>query len=880
MTSSTPGAAKLAFTVSPGNAVAGTAITPVVTVAIQDANGGTATNATDMVTVAIGANPGAATLAGTVSVAAVGGIATFANLSLDKAGIDYTLTASAQGLTSATSGTFAVNAGPPTQLAFTTQPTNTVARDRITVQVTASDAYGNTATGFGGNVTVTIGTNPAHGALSGTLTVAAVAGIATFSTLTIDSVGTGYTLMASAAGIAAAATSVAFNVATAVGRLAFTVQPSNTIAGNAISPSVAVTIRDLSGNTLTNATNVVTVVFDTNPGPGTLGGTTSVAAANGVATFSTLQIAKSAARYRLRATASGFISATSASFDITAGPAAELVFTTQPTSTTVGAAITPPVQVTARDAVGNTASGFTGAVTVTIGDNPGGSGLAGTTTRNATAGVATFADLSLDSPGVGYSLVASSGSLAVATSDPFTISALAGALRITTATTGPLPPSRYVVCIDLNSAGDTCTGGEDSIGVNATLTVSALTGPHLVQLNNVPPNCTVAGDNPRVVQVSGMTDVPFSITCAAAGSVRVTTTTTGTDPDPNGYVVCIDLAGDPCNWSGDVATNGTVTISGVTTGAHTVELDDVSTSCTVTGGTTRMVTVPASGIVDVSFAITCMLAERIAYNDGGTITLARVDGLEFQALIAGATPAWSPNGARLAYECGQNICAINADSTGFAQLTADGASNRHPTWSTDGSRIAFSATHSGVTGLWVMAANGSGAVQVTQATGFRGSPAWSPIDNRIVYDCQITAGNDDLCVVNADGTGFVRLTNATGTDHGAAWKRDGSTLAFSTTRFLGTDEIVLMSAAGGTVTRIGLGLTGFAPTWSPDGSQLAFVDTDGTNDLIFITATDGSEPLGFGIFGDQPSWRPHPTGSSLVRSPHLVRRLRAPVHLR
>src|SRR5439155_988919 len=86
-----------------------------------------------------------------------------------------------------------------TQLAFTGQPSNAVAGAAITpvVQVSAQDALGNTITSFTGNVTVSIANNAGGGTLSGTVTIAAVNGVASFSTLSIDKVGSGYTLTAS-----------------------------------------------------------------------------------------------------------------------------------------------------------------------------------------------------------------------------------------------------------------------------------------------------------------------------------------------------------------------------------------------------------------------------------------------------------------------------------------------------------------------------------------------------------------------------------------------------------------------------------------------------------------------------------------------------------
>src|SRR5438552_17180258 len=96
-------ATKLAFTVQPGAAAAGAAIAPAVQVSIQDASGNTVTRTTTSVTVAVGTNSSGASLSGTVMVAAVSGVATFSTLSVNDVGTGYTLTASASGLSGATS---------------------------------------------------------------------------------------------------------------------------------------------------------------------------------------------------------------------------------------------------------------------------------------------------------------------------------------------------------------------------------------------------------------------------------------------------------------------------------------------------------------------------------------------------------------------------------------------------------------------------------------------------------------------------------------------------------------------------------------------------------------------------------------------------------
>ena len=102
-----PVATKLAFAQQPATTGAGSTLSTI-TVAVQDAGSVTVTSATNQVSLAFGSNPGGGSLAGTTQVSAIAGIATFTNLRIDASGNGYTLTASASGLSGATSATFNV----------------------------------------------------------------------------------------------------------------------------------------------------------------------------------------------------------------------------------------------------------------------------------------------------------------------------------------------------------------------------------------------------------------------------------------------------------------------------------------------------------------------------------------------------------------------------------------------------------------------------------------------------------------------------------------------------------------------------------------------------------------------------------------------------
>jgi hypothetical protein len=276
---------------------------------------------------------------------------------------------------------------------------------------------------------VNLGANPGGGTLSGARSADPIGGVATFDSLSIDRVGSGYTLAAAAEGLSGA-TSIAFDITpAAASRLFFRVQPSNIAAGAWITPGVEVTVVDASGNVLTSARNDITLSLVSAvdpPAPDTpLIGTATVTASRGIATFSRLSVG-TVGQYRLVASAVGLAGTTSRAFEVIAGTPKTLEFTVQPAPAYINAPITPAVQVSVRDAYGNVAASSTGTIVMSIAVDPNKgkakSTLSGTLAVSITGGTATFVDLSLDKAGVNYALGAAlSGTNLKATSAPFTV---------------------------------------------------------------------------------------------------------------------------------------------------------------------------------------------------------------------------------------------------------------------------------------------------------------------------------------------------------------------------------------------------------------------------------------------------------------------------
>ena len=264
----------------------------------------------------------------------------------------------------------------------------------MTVKVSLQDAGGNVVTAATNSVAIALSGGPAGAALSGTKTVAAAAGVATFQ-VSVAKVGTGYALRASCGSLPQAISQTFAITAGPAARLAFVQQPTNVVAGAAITPAVTVKVQDRYGNTVTTATNPVSLAMGANPGGGTLTGTVNALPSSGLATFAGLKMDKPGTGYTLSASSQGVAGATSSAFNVTAqaGAATQVVFVSQIANWNAGDAL-PPVRVALKDANGNVVTTSAATVTVSLVARGAGAGtLGGTRSRAAVAGVALFSDL-------------------------------------------------------------------------------------------------------------------------------------------------------------------------------------------------------------------------------------------------------------------------------------------------------------------------------------------------------------------------------------------------------------------------------------------------------------------------------------------------------
>jgi Tol biopolymer transport system component len=228
--------------------------------------------------------------------------------------------------------------------------------------------------------------------------------------------------------------------------------------------------------------------------------------------------------------------------------------------------------------------------------------------------------------------------------------------------------------------------------------------------------------------------------------------------------------------------------------------------------------------------------------------------------VADFDPTWSPDGSQVAFRSQRDgndeIYVLDVDGGDLRNITNDEAVDWGPDWSPDGRWIAFNSARDGGGDLHGFLADPEGEEVRPLGDVFFEYPTWSPDGTRMAYMHQTfnqPGGNYEIFVMNADGTGIRQLTDSPADDGWPAWSPDGSRIAFSSIRddclYSGHPDcketgdigefhtLYVMNADGSGERRVTEVFAQF-PVWSPDGRYIAFSPAPRG---IYVMRPDGSD---------------------------------------
>lgn len=180
-----------------------------------------------------------------------------------------------------------------------------------------------------------------------------------------------------------------------------------------------------------------------------------------------------------------------------------------------------------------------------------------------------------------------------------------------------------------------------------------------------------------------------------------------------------------------------------------------------------------------------------------------------------------------------------------------------------GSKIAFVARRSRRAGggkiVMAMDFDGKGKYSLTRNSSLNILPSWSPNGSQVAFTSYMR-NNPDLYVVGAGGGRPKRISKHPGMNTGGSWSPDGTRIAVTLSKD-GNPEIYIINASTGAIVRR---LTNnraidTSPTWSPNGREIAFVSDRQGGPQIFVMNTDGSNQRRVSMNGNYnttPTWSP------------------------
>jgi TolB protein len=231
------------------------------------------------------------------------------------------------------------------------------------------------------------------------------------------------------------------------------------------------------------------------------------------------------------------------------------------------------------------------------------------------------------------------------------------------------------------------------------------------------------------------------------------------------------------------------------------------------------------------------------------------------------TPRWSPDSSRIAFTCyasagngpaSPQICMYSMDANRVVSFPRYRGTNSAPTWSADGSQLAFSSSMGGNPEIYSISASGTGLKRLTFSNGASTSPAWNPKTNQTIAFVSDRSGVPKLYMMNSDGTNTQNLDLP---DKGylidPAWAPNGQLLAFSWRRPSNNYDIYVMEAATQQIIELTHD-TGRneRPSWAPDGRHIVFESTRSGTRQIWTMLADGTQARQLTSAGtnESPNW--------------------------
>jgi Tol biopolymer transport system component len=194
-------------------------------------------------------------------------------------------------------------------------------------------------------------------------------------------------------------------------------------------------------------------------------------------------------------------------------------------------------------------------------------------------------------------------------------------------------------------------------------------------------------------------------------------------------------------------------------------------------------------------------------------------------------PAWSPDGTQIAFMSEFDIFAMNVDGSNQTNLTGDGAGNLYPVWMPDPSRIIFLSLRDGGFQFYSMAADGSDQTMLDSGL----PPSELSPGSFGIYLLE----NGEVYIGSGGSLETIQDTDLAIGEY-PTWSPDGTQIAFHSRRD-GNMEIYVMEADGSAISRLTENdASDMFPTWSPDGTHLAFSSDRDGNWEIYVMDADGS----------------------------------------